>query len=486
MSNKNSSIDFLICAISLAAITALFFLHPAGSSDIFWQMKAGETMWNTGKFLSFDPFSFTMQGKPWANFEWLAEIVFYGVFRLGGFSALSILSFATGLLLAAVLFLPFLKISGSRIFSLFLVFSVFFIGAPRFGVLRPEIFGFLFFAVIFGLLFACEEKGGRRVWLCPIILALWANIHPGVILGLLLVSIYLGKKIVRRRATAGDFVFAACCILAPAANPLGFKVYSLPFRVLGQGYAMDVTSDWAAPSWFSGEISFAAWGLAILAAIYLAAAIARRRFYAELVVAAAVFSLPVFFVSRFIPFAAIAWSFFAVRTLSGITVRKKFQVAAIVLCAVSSVLMIFAGPVHGVRILDGKINIVLGPPAGTGLDETDFPVAAADFIADANLSGEIFNDMAWGGYLIWRLWPARHVFIDTRTHLYGDVFIKEYADALFNEDAFKKVAKKYNIGCVIYDKRQIETAGGPLKFLSDNPQWRREYDMGNAAVFLRR
>jgi len=57
--------------------------------------------------------------------------------------------------------------------------------------------------------------------------------------------------------------------------------------------------------------------------------------------------------------------------------------------------------------------------------EDRFPVHACEFIAGNNLPGPILNDLAFGGFLSWRL-PAYPVSIDDRIALYGEDATKQY------------------------------------------------------------
>jgi hypothetical protein len=49
----------------------------------------------------------------------------------------------------------------------------------------------------------------------------------------------------------------------------------------------------------------------------------------------------------------------------------------------------------------------------------NFPVAAAAEVERLQLSGPLFNNFDWGGYLEWRL-PLLPAAIDGRTNLHGD------------------------------------------------------------------
>ncbi|MGH6996362.1 MAG: hypothetical protein ACREES_11735, partial [Stellaceae bacterium] len=54
------------------------------------------------------------------------------------------------------------------------------------------------------------------------------------------------------------------------------------------------------------------------------------------------------------------------------------------------------------------------------------PSAALDFAAAHDLTGPVFNDYGFGGYLIF---SGVKPFIDGRTDMYGDAFVKRYVEA---------------------------------------------------------
>ena len=43
-----------------------------------------------------------------------------------------------------------------------------------------------------------------------------------------------------------------------------------------------------------------------------------------------------------------------------------------------------------------------------------YPVEAADFLQAHPVAGQMFNAYEQGGYLMWRLWPRKSIFIDGR------------------------------------------------------------------------
>jgi hypothetical protein len=59
----------------------------------------------------------------------------------------------------------------------------------------------------------------------------------------------------------------------------------------------------------------------------------------------------------------------------------------------------------------------------------EFPAGAVAFLKDHPHPGPLFNDMDFGGYLIWNL-PEMPVSIDGRTNLHGDDRLKRHIKTL--------------------------------------------------------
>ena len=93
-------LDFLVPSFSdwvfVSILAWLFFGSAAatsllGDGDTGWHIRAGEYILETGKFPRHDLFSFTMEGREWFAWEWLADVLFavlHSVFGLKGISFL--------------------------------------------------------------------------------------------------------------------------------------------------------------------------------------------------------------------------------------------------------------------------------------------------------------------------------------------------------------------------------------------------------------
>ena len=78
-------------------------------------------------------------------------------------------------------------------------------------------------------------------------------------------------------------------------------------------------------------------------------------------------------------------------------------------------------------------------------DERVFPVSAADWLIRNPQSGNMFNDINWGGYLLYRLWPEHKVFLDSQTDFFGEELVKEYDRAILAQEGWRVVLEKNEI-----------------------------------------
>jgi hypothetical protein len=108
------------------------------------------------------------------------------------------------------------------------------------------------------------------------------------------------------------------------------------------------------------------------------------------------------------------------------------------------------------------------------------PAAAVDFVKRNNIGGNVFNNQQFGGYLIWSGIP---VFIDGRLEVYGDAFVRKYAQTIDLADvaAAYAVLDEYNIRWAILNP--YEPLVGEL---ARNNAWDKAYADADAVVFVRR
>ncbi|HEV3048797.1 MAG TPA: hypothetical protein VGX50_00730, partial [Longimicrobium sp.] len=227
------------------ALGVVFFtcLTPIAITDFWWQAKTGELIVRTGSIPTRDPFSWTAAGQPWLVHEWLTEVFFYLAYTQAPHGALlgykcGLAALAGGLVLARAW-----ARSGSLMLGVAAAVSAGFV-MRNYADLRPQMVTFVLLAALLLLLDEYREgrtPGIRRAlpWALPVVFTLWANLHGGVIVGLILISAWVAGEALARWLYGTALIpirplalGLAASALSVALNPNGFRIYSYPFQVL--------------------------------------------------------------------------------------------------------------------------------------------------------------------------------------------------------------------------------------------------------------
>src|SRR5215813_1408822 len=77
-----------VLLLGLLAMTARNAVDP----DLWWHLRTGESIVQTGHVPRSDPFSFTREGSPWVSHEWLSEAIFFEIWKHSGAAGLIVFS----------------------------------------------------------------------------------------------------------------------------------------------------------------------------------------------------------------------------------------------------------------------------------------------------------------------------------------------------------------------------------------------------------
>jgi len=392
--------DQAICGVALAALATLACLSPV-HNDTWWHLAYGREMATRGGFGQFDTFSYTAAGRPFSNHQWLAERLMYAVWALGG---LPLLTLACAALLVAgwVLcwrltrgpLLDRLLITGSAIAAATLVWSV-----------RPQVFTVALLPLVVTLL------AHQRLWWIPGVVLLWANLHGGVMLGLLAIGawtavamLYDRGNLVRLATVFGLSAAATLC------TPLGAGYWSAIFASLKRSQ-INRLQEWQPPGWPPEHLFF--WSAAA-AVVVLSARRWRGLTSAtdRALVATAILFLPA--ASRSLrnisPFMMVAGPAIG-RLLFGSSVPAEQPEGR--------------GPVVGLLLAAATAACVVFTAWASPWPRLGWvPFERADIDAISACPAPIYNTYAEGGPIIW-LVPNQPVFVDSRQDPYPDGLITE-------------------------------------------------------------
>jgi len=169
-------------ALACVCLIAANYFGPFADLDFTWQIRTGERIVQTGSLRPPDTFTYTIAGQHVPDFEWLYEVILWAVWSLFGFGGLKLLK---TILVITPLVLVAWRLRVARVrwrgVGLALAAAVFVL-TPVWN-LRP------LYCTTIGLLLVCgwvhDHSTGRRplTWWLPVVMLLWANLHPGVLLG---------------------------------------------------------------------------------------------------------------------------------------------------------------------------------------------------------------------------------------------------------------------------------------------------------------
>ena len=469
----------LLCVFVMAA-------QPIIDPDFWWHLRTGQYIWGTGSIPRQDIFSHTLPGQPWITHEWLTEVFLYSVYALAGQEGL-ILAFGT--IITGAFALLYLQCSGRPYLASFVVVLAAITSAVTWGV-RPQMFSLLLSSTFLYILHLYRHGRRRQIWLLPPLMVLWANLHGSFFLGVVFPAVYIVGAVVDNVFMEGKdlgltwrdvrllSIVTLVTAAAPVLNPNGVQLLIYPFGTLGSPAMQQYIMEWFSPDFHLAQFQpLALFILLLLVSLGLSRSRPTTTDF--------IFMLGFVYASlrsaRLIPFFLLTttpmltrqllqvWRDWGLPNLS-ITRRRArgraFLVANWVLLAV---LLLGGAALAGHALL------------GNAAAQRDaFPVAAVDFLEASETSGNIYNLYHWGGYLVWRLYPERKVFIDGRADVYGDAFIDEYLRVYQLREDWRAPLDRYGVNFVIIDK------GCALStVLNESPDWDRVYVDQKAAIFVK-
>lgn len=512
-------------------------------SAVWTQLRVGQIIAATGRPVTTDVLSYTEEGKPWVNIPWAFELAHAQLYRVAkdlspvdandpvasavradqiGAGALVALDALVRLLTALTLMRIRRDGPGLWWSAVCVVLAVGAIFSPAGLVLggiagpgnvTPGTWGLLMLALELWLLHRAIYQGrrGARVALF-LLFVLWANVDETFLIGLLvLAAVAVGRVRPAPDEHAGALTFPqalallAACVAGCAVNPSHVAVFGAAarpllalFRQSNDVITLDQLSyfgqrirqpDQAGDAW----PRLLAYYVILVSLGYLSFVLNRRRFslsrflaytfmvvlWGALIRYAPEFSLLLavtlalngqeWFQDRFgtAGRVGLGWSFFSV--------GGRFV----------TILAVFA---FITKALTGYGAAYGEPQFGFGYDPGDFAFEAADVLKTAPIHGNVLNtNLTQGDALVWRAYPERKTYNDSRQYLFPPEVLKKRQDArrALSEDdveGWKPLLDEFKVSVVMLDpSRDTRT----YRVLSQSPNWVAFHDDGNVVLFGR-
>ncbi len=491
----------------VVAVAALLFVvslqvHRLDDPDTWWHLASGRYIAEHREVPASDPFSFTAEGSPWLNRQWLYDLGLYGLWEVGGPQAVIV---ATGLLFLAAFGCAF-RLARRRLpawAAAILVVAAAEVAVERFTA-RPEAATLCLLAL--QLLVLDGTIGWGRVIALIALQVAWANLHALSVLALVPLGIELGGALAAawlplpqgwRDASRRSPAELRCLgvtfvgvLLAEAATPFGVSgaIYPLWLLTLIQGTDQLSFTIVEHRATTLAELSpAAARGLiALLVLTAIAAAASIRRWRLQHVGYAGAFVVLAFMARRNVALLGLGvMPLLASGLERGVAIvdswlRRRPGLRPALLVGLTAFLLW-----ETTRVVNGRYYRAARLTRAFGLGESRllYSAAAVDFLEREAPAARVYNDDVFGGWLQWRAYPPRQVFFDGRLQVYPTAVYEDYQRVLDDASQFAAVAARWGITAVILN----HPAPGRLELaaaIARLPGWRVAFLDASAVVLL--
>jgi hypothetical protein len=515
--------DTIFILLLLAMTCGALAPRLLGDADIGWHIRNGELMLRTHSITRADPFSSSMQGKPWYSWEWLYD---GGIAAAHEWAGLNGVVFITAIIIAFTFALLFrLSLArGANVIATLIFLVLTFAAAAIHLFARPHILSWLLLIVWFQILDSAQPEDSssvtpdtnthnqKRLFWLPLLMLFWVNVHGEFLLGFVLLGIYLISGIVQLFFVSGASATSrgetsswlqrlaavtAVSFLATFINPYGYRLHLHIYSYLSNRWLIDHIEEFQSPD-FHGWAQQAFVLLVLLAIATLAAAPKRLNLAQVLVLLFAVHSG--FYAARNLPTSCMLLTLILAPALSQVATANGSSDSSFAakISAFSNRLRRFAERMSAVEFrFQWHLWSVIAVLCGAALcahggrfasrqlmdahfDSSRFPVEASNFIANQKISGPVFAPDAWGGYLIYRLAPTTKVFLDDRHDLYGEKLLQDYVKIVSVSQEWKTILDREQLRWVL-----APTNSSLANILRQTPPWKLVHQDHTSLLFER-
>jgi hypothetical protein len=450
--------------VALPAVATL--AAKLGTIDLAYQVRLGDLMLSTGHLVRADAFTFTASGRAWTDQQWLAQVLFAGVYRVAAWPGLLVLRSVLVGVTFTLVYLACRATGATRRTSALLTLASFL--ATMLGLaLRPQLIAFALFAFTIWAVASRDAHPGR-LWLVPAVVVVWANVHGTFFLAPLLLGLVWLED---RRQPSGRrlLLVAAASLAASLANPFGLGVWRYVVSISTNATITRTITEWAPPTVRTlAGVAFFGTGAAT------AALFARRR-------------------------TAVPWTtllllgvFFAIGLQSG---RGMFWWTLLLPWVLAPFLpddahgsTVPAAPIvaTGVVAVTLVVGVAFLPWVRSSGDGESLlggaPIAlTAELVRATHPGARVFDAQPLGSWLEWSV-PDRPVFVDSRIELFTPADWRDYRTVSAGLEGWQDVLDRWGVDAVIATRDQQTTL---LPRIRRDPRWRLAYTDDDGSIFVR-
>lgn len=501
-------LEHLWVLLALSLIGVFISLSPTAPNDFWWHLKAGELI-ASGGIPTTNIFAWTLPADtPFLYQSWLGEWLFYVLYRLGGLPMVVFARNLLGTVAFGLVAFEARRRSGSWRLA---AGAALLAAAMTMNNLttRTQNWSWIPFVVLLVLLGSYADNRLAPRWLIalPLLMVFWVNAHGGFAIGMLVAGAFVAGETLRRllrqsRALSWErlrFLYLAFAgmIAALLINPLGFGVFGYVVKLLTDAPSQSLINEWQSPTPRTLAGMFFYLGvLALLAAF----AFARRRPNITDVLLVCGLAWLAFNGVRYVVWFGMVAMPIAAQSLAAaravftpgaapvrrVSLRERGggSVANMAVAVFLALTFVVVQPwfKYALPLPAPYQNMFADVPGAPQLFSADTPVAATEHLRAEPCAGRLFNEMGYGSYLAWALYPQAQVFVDPRVELFPLALWQDYVKLTRERDAVPQLLQQYDIACVMLDTVHQPALAAEMQEL---PGWRRSFADGRSQVWRR-
>lgn len=446
--------------------------------DLWARLIAGMGVIDGGHVLKTDFLSYTPV-HTWWDHEWGSGVIFYACFKYLGAYSLIILQ---GLMIFGIFFIA------SRIIKmrdnknpyniLFYFFTLMALMTNLNQPIRCHLFSFLFFTLFIYIFEKVRRGNNKLLFLVPLIIIFWNNVHGGVVAGLGLMVMYAVGEFLNRKPFKNYLITLAVSFLMLFINPWGYEYLKFLFMA-NTMQRPDIVEWFGIFSKFQlfKQITFKMFmfGMIIieLLSIYKNIKLTSvKEWYNKADKVKYIILLSTLYLAishvKMIPFFGIAALCFIYEDFYRLIEKLEFPAWKDKI-------------VYGL-ILFLSIFTILTKDFSVPVGFNAYPVKEVEFIRQNNLTGKLLTNFGTGSYASYKLYPHNKIYMDGR---YEEVYYTYMLPLLSN---FMLAVPGWNriISEDPPDVMIIEDSYPVYKALLLEPEWKLVYRGKIYGVFIPR
>lgn len=467
---------FLFYTVLLSLILAFSTNALNFDFDLWARLIAGMGVIDGGHVLKADFLSYTPV-HTWWDHEWGAGVIFYIFLKyFGPYSFIilqALLIFGIFFLLSKIIKLRTTASPYNILFYFFALMAV----MPNFNnPVRCHLFSFLFFALFIYLLEKVRRGNSKLLYLIPIIVVFWNNIHGGIVSGIGLLLMYALGEFLNKKPYKKYLITFLVSGLAMFINPWGFD-YIKFLLMANTMHRPDIIEWWGLFSKYHmfKQIPFKIFMLISITteAICTYKTIklnSLKQWYENLDKVKAIVLLTTLYLAishmKLLPFFVIAATAFVYEDFYKLIEKMDFPKWKDKF-------------VYGILLFLSVFSLTAKEFSLPFKFET-YPIKEVEFIKQNHITGNILVNFGLGSYVSYKLYPNNLIFMDGRyEEVYYDYMVPLLKKFYLLNDNWDEVLVKYPPDCMI-----IENYYPVYNVLKASDDWSAVYEGKTFGVFV--